>query len=183
MISTKLIPAAFLAVAATVSGLTVATAQTSDIPMTRTQGDLDPTKADFRFGWGGDRDGRGDRQWGQGGRRHGGGEMFGQMMQDVDANADGAITQEEINAFYTAKVAEADASGDGDLSLEEFQTIFAEMTRGRMVDVFQRLDDDGDGAVTAAELDDRFGNVVERMDRNDDGQLDADDRGRRGRRN
>ena len=41
-----------------------------------------------------------------------------------------------------------------------------------MVDRFQDLDAEGDGAVTQAEMDKRFGSIVERMDRNDDGQVD-----------
>ena len=75
---------------------------------------------------------------------------------------------------------EADANGDGAISLEEFGTIWATMTDQARVRAFQRLDPNGDASVTAAELDERFGDIVERMDRNGDGQLSREDRGRRG---
>ncbi len=103
--------------------------------------------------------------------------MFGAMMQKVDADADGAVTQAEIDTFRATLVTGADTSGEGDISLDEFETIYLEMIRDRMVDAFQNLDSDGDGVVTQAEMDQRFGNVVEQMDRNDDGKIDADDRG------
>lgn len=48
--------------------------------------------------------------------------------------------------------------------------------RGMMRQILQKVDVDGDGVVTQAEMDAKFGNVVERMDRNDDGKLDRDDR-------
>lgn len=115
--------------------------------------------------------------------RHGKRGRFGmmrQIMEQVDANGDRAVTQEEIDTYRAARVAEADVSGDGNLSLEEFETAYAQMTRMRMVDAFQELDQDGDGQITQAEMDSRFGGVVERMDRNGDGKLSREDRGRRG---
>jgi hypothetical protein len=140
-------------------------------------------RADFRGG----REGRGHGRemrghggpdgFGFGGR--GGGEMFRMLFEEVDADGNGAVTQEEIDAFRAAKVAGADASGDGALSIEEFDTLYREFTRMRMVRAFQELDTDGDGVISPAEMDRRFGRVVERMDRNGDGALTIEDRGRR----
>lgn len=121
------------------------------------------------------------------GGRHGGGshrEGFGGpvMMQKlfglVDVNKDGSVTQDEIDAYRAEQVANADSNGDGALNIEEFDSIYRAMTRSRMVDIFQDFDADGDGTISPAELDDRFGSVVERMDRNDDGALSIEDRGR-----
>ncbi|HEY9038621.1 MAG TPA: hypothetical protein VIN05_06735 [Roseovarius sp.] len=164
MTTSKIIPGTFLAVAALLSGLTVATAQTAPetapVQVEETAQTAQMTRADFRKG--------------PGGRRgHG---MMGQVMQKADADADGAVTQAEIDTFRAGLVEGADASGDGDLSLDEFETIYLELTRERMVDIFQKLDPDGDGVVTQTEMDNRFGNVVARMDSNGDGQLDRDDR-------
>lgn len=154
----------FLALAALIGGLTFATAQTAPgaetVQAAPSAQDAKLTNARFH------RD--------HGGRRgHG---MMGQILQKADANGDRAVTQDEINAFRAGLVGGADASGEGDISLDEFQTIYLDLTRARMVDAFQMLDADGDGAVTQAEMDTRFGDIVARMDRNDDGQLDRQDR-------
>lgn len=114
-----------------------------------------------------------------GGFGRGGGEMFLELFNRVDADGDGAVTQDEVDAFRASRVGEADASGDGALSIEEFDTLYRELTRSRMVDAFQELDADGDGTISAAELDTRLGDVVARMDRNADGALTIEDRGRR----
>ena len=50
--------------------------------------------------------------------------------------------------------------------------------RERVVDAFQDHDDDGNGQVTAEEFNERYAGLVERFDRNGDGQLNQDDRGR-----
>lgn len=162
------LPATFLLAALVLSGAVIANAQDALPGDTATL-----TQADFR----GEHGPRGDH--GPGGARGMGG-MFRQIMAEVDADGDGAITQAEIDAYRTAQVTAADASGDGAISLSEFETIFAMATRDRMVDAFQELDADGDGTVTTAEMDTRFGGIVDRMDRNGDGALSADDRGGRG---
>jgi len=167
----KWIPVTFIAAAVTLTGLTVATAQTD-------QSETDLVQAHARDG------GRDGHRPGRGGHR--GGMMFDQIMQQIDADGDGALTQPEVDAFRAAQVGAADASGDGSLSLEEFQTVFDTLSedqrRQRMVRAFQRLDSDGDGSVTQAEMDAVFGDIVNRMDRNEDGQLDQDDRRGRGKR-
>ncbi|MEQ6203444.1 hypothetical protein ABMC88_10350 [Sulfitobacter sp. HNIBRBA2951] len=171
MKNSKILPVSLIAAVTLVSGLTFATAQTATETETETapaqvqaQTDTpDAKRANFRKDHG-ERHGRGGRG------------MMGMMMEKVDANGDRAVTQEEIDTFRNGVVSGADASGDGDISLAEFETIYLQMIRERMVDSFQKLDADGDGAVTQAEMDKRFGNVVERMDRNGDGQLDREDR-------
>lgn len=172
MKNSKLLPGSFIAVAALLSGLTIANAQSaSDSPTAQPQSEMTAQahKADFR---------KGDRK----GSGPGGRKMFGQMMEKVDANGDRAVTQTEIDTFRAGIVSDADTSGEGDISLDEFETIYLQMVRNRMVDAFQKLDEDGDGAVTQAEMDQKFGSIVERMDRNDDGQLDRSDRAGRGNR-
>ena len=114
----------------------------------------------------------------KGGRRGGG----MRILEIFDTDGDGAVTQAEIDAFRANQIATHDANGDGSLSLEEYQSLWSEVMRERMVDQFQRHDDDGDGVVTAEEFNERFGRIVERMDRNGDGQLDKEDRPDRGER-
>ena len=95
-------------------------------------------------------------------------------------NKDGSLTQEEIDTYRAAQVANADANGDGNISLAEFETIWLTQTNQKMIRTFQRLDSDADGSITKAEQDEPFANIVERMDRNGDGVLNRDDRRKRG---
>ncbi|MFX0543748.1 EF-hand domain-containing protein [Roseovarius sp. S4756] len=134
-------------------------------------------KQDCRGDQAGKWDGKHGKRHGKHGGRHG--EMMRTVMGQIDADKDGTVTMEEIDAFRAAKLAEIDASGDGALSIEEFDTLYREMTRSRMVDMFQKLDADGDGVISSEEMDSRVGRMVERMDRNDDGVLSAEDRGRK----
>lgn len=126
-----------------------------------------------------DHHGKGERHGARGERfgRHGGGEMMRALFAKVDANGDGSVTQAEIDTYRAGKLAEVDTSGDGALSIEEFDTLYREMTRLQMVRAFQRLDTDGDGVISPAEMDARFGHIVQRMDRNGDGALSIQDRG------
>jgi Ca2+-binding EF-hand superfamily protein len=116
------------------------------------------------------------------GRHHGGpGGPGARMMEQFDANQDGSVTQVEIDEVRTARFTEFDANGDGNLTLEEYQALWMDAMRERMVDRFQDLDDDGDAIVTTEEFVEPFGSMVNRMDRNDDGQLNREDRRRGGR--
>ncbi|MCQ0990373.1 EF-hand domain-containing protein [Jiella marina] len=143
-----------------------------------------------RGGHHGERRGHGER-WGEGrhGMHHGrmgphgwGGRgggpraMMHERMQELDLNQDGSLTQDEIDQARQQQLARFDADNNGTLSIEEFQTLWLERMRERMVDRFQDLDANGDGEVTQAEFDRRLSGLVERMDRNGDGKLDRSDR-------
>lgn len=160
MTRSKLVPAGFLVLALLGSGALVATAQS--VP-----GDLDggaEVRVEHR---GGDRGGHGPR-----GHRGGfGGEMFRTVFEAVDADGDGSVTREEIDAYRAARLAEVDASGDGALSIDEFETLYRDFTRHRMVDAFQALDADGDGQISPDEIDTRVSRLVERLDRDGDGAV------------
>jgi hypothetical protein len=109
------------------------------------------------------------------------GAVAHQMLADVDANADGALSQEEIDAAINLRFSEFDLNADQALSLEEFKALWASITEPAAVRAFQFLDPNGDASVAKAELDERFGTVVSRFDHNEDGLLSPDDRrGHRG---
>lgn len=179
MSTSKLLPITALVLGLLGTGAVVATAQNLTTDPAPAAGDAQVVQADFDGGRG---DGHGHRgHGGPGGFGFGGGrggEMFANLIAKFDTDGNGAITQAEIDTFRTAQVTAADTSKDGSLSVDEFQTIYAEFVRPQMVDAFQDLDADGDGVVTKAEMDARFGTIVEKMDQNADGALSQDDAGR-----
>jgi Ca2+-binding EF-hand superfamily protein len=98
------------------------------------------------------------------------------LMERFDTNADGKLTQKELNDSRSAMLAKYDANKDGKLSLKEFEGLWLEFTQRRMVRSFQRLDVDGDASVTLDEYLKPFAKIVERLDRNEDGALSREDR-------
>jgi Ca2+-binding EF-hand superfamily protein len=74
------------------------------------------------------------------------------MMQMFDTDGDGTTTPEEMRTRLQAKLSEFDSDGDGNLSITEFEALHSAMIREMMVDRFQHLDADGDGAVTPEEM-------------------------------
>ncbi|RVU33673.1 hypothetical protein EOI86_21190 [Hwanghaeella grinnelliae] len=123
---------------------------------------------------------RGGHERGFGGH-HGGprGEM---IFRTFDTDKDGTVTAAEINAETERRMSGNDANGDGALSLEEFQGVWMEMLRNRMVDAFQRFDDDGDGVITKAEVDEKTSWMMSRMDRDGDGKITREEQRPRFRR-
>jgi Ca2+-binding EF-hand superfamily protein len=104
----------------------------------------------------------------------------GAMFEEFDADGDGKLTQAEIDAGAKSRFAEADADKQGGVTIQEFEPWFWKQHREMMVRAFQFLDRDGDGSITEAEVTVLTGKAVERMDRNGDGALSREDRGRRG---
>lgn len=100
------------------------------------------------------------------------------LMDRFDSNEDGKLTQAEIDEARKALLARHDTDKDGKLSLAEYEKLWLEVMRRRMVRGFQRTDTDGDAAVTIDEFLKPYSRLVERMDRNEDGVLDKEDRKR-----
>lgn len=100
----------------------------------------------------------------------------GLSLMAVDASAAGRGEPREKPDF-----ASLDANANGSLSLEELQNAGAVR--------FAEMDTDGNGALSAVELAaaqsermaDRAEKMIERMDENDDGELQADEMKPRGR--
>ena len=108
------------------------------------------------------------------------GGMFRAFMERYDTNADGSLTREEVLAARAAQFGTHDGDGNGTLSLDEYQALWLEVMRERMVDRFQDHDDDGNGAVTLDEFNEDITRMLDRADRNDDGVINQDDMRRRG---
>jgi len=115
----------------------------------------------------------------RGGHRKGGGRHMFRMLESFDANDDGKLSQEEIDTARGERFTKFDGDSDQALTLGEYQDLWLEAMRERMVDRFQQLDADGDGRVTTEEFQRPFAKTVRRMDRNDDGVVDREDFQRR----
>ena len=95
----------------------------------------------------------------------------GSHLETFDLNGDGSLNQAEVDQFRADRLAKFDTSGDGRLTLEEYQALWLDAMRERMVDAFQQLDDDGDAMVTREEFLESFAQLVQRLDRDDDGMV------------
>ncbi len=101
-------------------------------------------------------------------------------LAKLDANNDGVIDQNEFAA--DARLKEADTNNDGVLSQEEVSAmILKQMADRRAERMMQRLDIDGDGKVTLAEIEGQKAKRFALMDRNNDGKLEASELRRGGR--
>ena len=81
--------------------------------------------------------GRGDR-----------GEGLMIMFAEIDANGDGSITVEEIEAHRVARFAALDSDANGTVSRQEFMDHAAAQAGERAGTIFDRFDVDGDGTLT-----------------------------------
>jgi hypothetical protein len=132
--------------------------------------------------------GMGHKGWGMQGRGHRG---MGQhswgmtrLMERFDTNDDAKLTQEELDGARKKLLTTHDANKDGKLSLAEYEKLWLEVKRRKMVRSFQRTDKDGDASITLDEFLKPYSKFVARMDSNEDGVLDSEDhrmRGWRGR--
>ena len=106
--------------------------------------------------------------WGHHGMHAQGIEMF----ERADADGDGKLTGAEATAFLDGVRAANDADGNGTINLAEFEGIVLEQARPLIAKRFDKLDDNGDGELSDAEIADRVARLMDRVDRNDDGAVD-----------
>lgn len=123
------------------------------------------------------------------------------MLERLDTNNDGGISLEEVKAHQANLFTQVDANNDSSLTEEEFAMIKdirkAEREankpegtetadkgdkdgkrkgkRGKRGPSFDRLDADNSGNVTLEEFASQAEKMFERMDRNEDGVINADD--------
>lgn len=98
-----------------------------------------------------------------------------ERFKQADADSDGSVTAEEISAAMDAMRAERRAGGEGNKRWGGK----GPRGHGGAERLLERVDVDGDGAVTLAELDNRQTKMFALMDIDDSGAIDADELPRR----
>lgn len=100
----------------------------------------------------------------------------GMNIEQIDTDKSGSISPEEFAAIGLGKMIAADKDGDGTLTTEEISTAMeAERKRRREEAMMKRLDVNGDGSVTVAELQDRMNKQFAVLDLNSDGSLSEEE--------
>ncbi len=117
--------------------------------------------------------------------------MHKMMLEKVDADGDGKVSEAEITAHRTSVFNEIDADGDGSLTKAEISAHHekkeaerrAEMEKKRAErqdKMFAHLDEDGNGTASLEEfLAKGPGARFDKMDKNDDGFISKDEIGRK----
>ena len=99
-----------------------------------------------------------------------------QMIEKIDTDKSGSISMEEFINLGAGKMVSADKDGDGILTADEIQAgMEAERQRRRLERMTRRLDIDGDGTVTVAELKEMQAKKFAVLDVNSDGSLSEDE--------
>ncbi len=124
------------------------------------------------------------------GKKHMKGD-FHMMNLLMDADKDGSVSHEEFKAFRTNTFNSADQNGDGKLNVQEMAELSSIMKaqKAKAMEMaqkkreakraekhFNKLDADDNGEVSREEFDAKGERGFIRMDHNDDGFLNKDDR-------
>ncbi|CUJ87082.1 transaldolase/EF-hand domain-containing protein [Ruegeria denitrificans] len=94
-------------------------------------------------------------------------------FQELDANGDGQLTQEELEAHRAQRFSNADTDGDGQLSVEEMQAAGQKRASDRATKMFEKYDANRDGFLSDDELPKprRAGKMFDRIDADNSGTI------------
>ena len=101
-------------------------------------------------------------------------------FETIDTDGDGTITMAEIKALSAARFAQVDTNADGNLDREELLAAAADKARGNAEKHIDRMiawqDENGDGVLSAEEMpSDRLGKMFQRMDADGNGEISAEE--------
>ncbi len=110
------------------------------------------------------------------GGRGGPGAMLMEMFDSMDADADGKLTEAELEAHRAAMFTAADTNSDGMLSTDELSAQhlarFTEQLADRTTKMIEARDNNGDGSLSLAEVDEGPGQRhFARIDSDNDGAI------------
>lgn len=103
-------------------------------------------------------------------------------FEEFDANKDGKVSKDEMQAFAKAQFAKMDANSDGGLSADEMAKDGMEKMKKRQDKMFKKMDENGDGVLSFDELNGKMAKrgekMFDRLDADGDGLLSKDEMGK-----
>ena len=108
------------------------------------------------------------------------GGMTPPSFEEMDANGDGVVTADELEALGASQFAALDTDGNGVISAEELTAMMQERAAGRMAKgverMIEKMDQDGDGALSADEMPGPdMSKMLGHVDSDGDGAISADE--------
>jgi hypothetical protein len=73
-------------------------------------------------------------------------------FEELDANGDGQITKDEMQAQAQARFKAVDTDGNGAISLEEMQAQARQRADAHAAEMFKQMDENGDGMISPDEM-------------------------------
>ena len=97
------------------------------------------------------------------------------MIERLDANEDGTISEDEVNAFRNERFAKFDTDKSGGLSVQEMEAGREAEKQERRAEMLSRIDTNGDQEISLEEFGNREVRMFERLDANKDGEISAEE--------
>lgn len=101
------------------------------------------------------------------------------VLKKFDADEDSMVSFQEIEAGIKGYFKTANKNGDDRLTLDEYENLWIEATREKMIRSFQYFDSEGKGYLTQQSLLEPILEKAKYFDRNEDGKIEMSEMSRR----